>query len=159
MAETPLIILVGTMSGTAELVADHVLRKLTGDGIPARIVRMEKAALAMFATRKQFLICSSTTGRGDVPDNARPFYDSLVTQRPVLSDVTYGVIGLGDSRFKRTFNGGGARFDAIFAELGARRIGERMKHDCRTNVAPEAMALAWLDEWLITYREAAGEHA
>ena len=153
MPDTPLIILVGTMSGTAELVADNVSARLTAQGVLNRVVRMEKAALAMFATRKRFLICSSTFGRGDVPDNAKAFYASLVEQRPDLSDVAYGVIGLGDMKFSKTFNGGPARFDAIFSELGARRIGERMKHDRSSGIPPEKMALEWLEAWLALYQQ------
>lgn len=139
------------MSGTAELVADRVSAKLTARGILNRSVRMERAALAMFATRKRFLICTSTYGRGDVPDNAMNFYNSLVESRPDLSDIVYGVIGLGDMKFSRTFNGGPARFDAIFTALGARRIGVRMKHDRQSGIPPENMALEWLEDWLALY--------
>jgi MioC protein len=148
---TPLILLVGTTSGTAEVVADEVSKRLTAHSIVNRIVRMERAALPMFTTRKHFLICTSTYGRGDVPDNSKPFYHSLVEARPDLSDVFYGVIGLGDANFSRTFNGGGQRFDNIFAELGAKRIGERMKHDRNSGIRPEQMALEWLENWLIEY--------
>jgi MioC protein len=147
----PLILLVGTMSGTAEMVADEVSKRLTAHSIVNRIVRMEKAALPMFGTRKHFLVCTSTYGRGDVPDNSKPFYHTLVETRPDLSDVFYGVIGLGDAKFSRTFNGGGKRFDDIFTELGAKRIGERMKHDRSSGVRPERMALEWLENWLIEY--------
>jgi MioC protein len=74
-----------------------------------------------------------------------------VEARPDLSDVFYGVIGLGDANFSRTFNGGGQRFVNIFAELGAKRIGERMKHDRNSGIRPEQMALEWLENWLIEY--------
>jgi MioC protein len=159
MPDMPLIILVGTMSGTAEMVADNVAARLTAQGVLNRVVRMERAALAMFATRKRFLICSSTYGRGDVPDNAKTFYASLVEQRPDLADIVYGVIGLGDMKFSKTFNGGPARFDAIFSELGARRLGERMKHDRQSGIPPEKMALEWLETWLLLYRQELQESA
>src|SRR5260221_6102510 len=71
-----------------------------------------------------FLICSSTYGQGDVPDNAKNLYESLKSARPDLSDVRYGVIALGDRTYAETFCNGGKRFDAILSELGARRIGE-----------------------------------
>jgi MioC protein len=145
------------VSGTAEIVADHVSTRLAAANIANRIVRMERAALPMFVTRKHFLICTSTCGRGDVPDNAKAFYNALVEQRPNLSDIYYGVIGLGDAKFSRTFNGGGQRFENIFTELGAHRIGERMKHDRSSATRPEDMALEWLQSWLIEYQKVRAE--
>ncbi len=110
----------------------------------------------MFAQRKLFLIVSSTYGTGDVPDNGQVFYRALVEARPDLSDVKYGIIGLGDMTYSETFCGGSARLDAIFSELGAKRIGERLRHDRRSGVFPEKLALEWLAEWIPLFKSIVG---
>src|SRR5206468_3984191 len=83
---------------------------------------------SVFSREGMFLICTSTYGQGDVPDNARALYDDLRAKRPNLSGVRYGVFGLGDQTYAETFNFGGKRFDDILTELGATRIGERFQH-------------------------------
>ena len=50
-----------------------------------------------------YLICTSTYGQGDVPDNARALYDSLDSQPKFLGHVRYGVIALGDRTYQQTF--------------------------------------------------------
>jgi MioC protein len=152
----PLVILTASVSGTAEFVAEEAAELLTQQGIVSRIVPMQKAALAMFAQRKLFLIVSSTYGTGDVPDNGQAFYRALVEARPDLSDVKYGIIGLGDTTYSETFCGGSARLDAIFSELGAKRIGERLRHDRRSGVFPEKLALEWLAEWIPMFKSMVG---
>ncbi len=148
MADMPLIILTASTTGTADYVAEELGTALTAQGIVNRIVPMQKAMLPMFAQRKDFLIISATNGIGDVPDNGLPFYRTLIEQRPSLSDVRYGIIGLGDMTYSETFCGGSARLDAVFTALGARRIGDRLCHDRRTGSFPEDLALAWLADWI-----------
>jgi MioC protein len=140
------------MSGTAEMVADEIHEVLQADSVTAKIVRMEKAALPMFAVRDRFLICTSTYGKGDVPDNAKTFYAALQEHRPNLGHVKYGLIGLGDMTYSQTFAGGGRRLDAIFTELGAQRIGECLFHDRSSGVLPESAALDWLSGWVTRFK-------
>jgi MioC protein len=100
-----------------------------------------------------FLICSSTYGQGDVPDNAKNLYESLQSARPDLSNVQYGVIALGDRTYAETFCNGGKRFDAILSELGARRIGEIMLHDASAGTMPEEIAVTWVAGWISQCRK------
>jgi MioC protein len=143
-----IIVLVATMSGTAEIVAESVAEKLSENGFTARAVRMERATPAHLARGGLFLICSSTYGTGDVPDNGQPLYQALCGERPDLSALRYGVICLGDMTYSATFCGGGKRMDKILSELGAQRIGTLMEHDASSGAFPEEMALAWLDRWM-----------
>lgn len=143
-----IIILVATMSGTAEMVAESVAEKLSENGFTARAVRMERATPAHLARGGLFLICSATYGTGDVPDNGQPLYQALIAERPDLSTVRYGVIALGDMTYSATFCGGGKSMDKILSELGAQRIGSIMQHDASSGIFPEEMALKWLDEWM-----------
>jgi MioC protein len=140
-------ILVGTMTGTAELVAGEVQTALEGQGREASVTLMDDLTPAVFREDAVFLICTSTYGNGDVPDNAQDLFAALETQRPDLSAVRYGLIALGDRTYKATFAQGGLRFDALLAELGAARIGEPLLHDAGSNTLPEDVAAAWSITW------------
>jgi len=143
-----LTILVGTMTGTAQLVAQEVELTLDGVDTRARTTAMDGLDAGVFAGGGLFLICSSTYGQGDVPDNAKNLYESLKSARPDLSGVRYGVIALGDRTYAETFCNGGKRFDAILSELGARRIGEIMLHDASAGTMPEEIAVPWALDWI-----------
>ncbi|MFN0302890.1 MAG: flavodoxin domain-containing protein [Burkholderiales bacterium] len=143
-----LTILIGTMTGTAQLVAQEV--ELTLDGEDVRVVSKPMDGLdgSVFNGGGLFLICTSTYGQGDVPDNARPVFESLQSTRPDLSNVRYGVIALGDKTYADTFCFGGKKFDGLLRELGARRIGEIMFHDASSGTLPEELAVPWTAAWI-----------
>jgi MioC protein len=150
-----LTLLVGTMTGTAQLVAQE-LELVWDDGeLKVETLLMDKLDSSVFEREGVFLIVTSTYGQGDVPDNAKDFYEDLKAKRPDLSRVRYGVFGLGDRTYAETFNFGGKRFDDILTELGAQRIGERVQHDASSGVLPEEMAAEWGEGWLALAREAA----
>jgi len=141
-------ILVGTMTGTAQLCAQEMELALDDGEHRVETLLMDQLDSSVFLRDGAFLICTSTYGQGDVPDNAKALYDDLRARRPNLSGVRYGVFGLGDRTYAETFNFGGKRFDEILAELGATRIGERHKHDASSGVLPEETALEWCRQWL-----------
>ena len=142
-----LTILVGTMTGTADLVAQEVQTALEAYSHVVSIRMMDDLDASIFSGGSMFLICTSTYGQGDVPDNAQALYASLERERPDLSAVTYGVIALGDLTYKHTFCEGGIRFDALLTELGARRVGEILKHDASSGTLPEEVAAQWIVPW------------
>jgi MioC protein len=140
-------ILIGTMTGTAQLCAQEMELALGDEQTQIEAVLMDGLDSSVFEREGAFLICTSTYGQGDVPDNARALYEDLQQRRPDLSKVRYGVFGLGDRTYAETFNYGGKRFDDILAELGATRIGERYKHDASSGVLPEETAVEWCQQW------------
>src|SRR4030081_62388 len=141
-------ILVGTMTGTAQLCAQEMELALDDGDNRVETLLMDQLDSSVFSRDGVFLICTSTYGQGDVPDNAKALYEDLRARRPNLSGVRYGVFGLGDRTYAETFNFGGKRFDDILAELGGTRIGERHKHDASSGVLPEETALEWCQQWL-----------
>ncbi|MEK6244793.1 MAG: flavodoxin domain-containing protein [Pseudomonadota bacterium] len=149
-----LTLLVGTMTGTAQLVAQE-LELVWDDGeLQVETLLMDKLDSSVFERDGIFLIVTSTYGQGDVPDNAKALYEDLKAKRPDLSRVRYGVFGLGDRTYAETFNFGGKRFDDILGELGAQRVGERVQHDASSGVLPEEMAVEWGEGWLALAKEA-----
>ena len=146
-------ILVGTMTGTAQLCAQEMELVLDDGETQVSTLMMDALDSSVFSREGVFLICTSTYGQGDVPDNARALYEDLKARRPDLSQVLYGVFGLGDRTYAETFNFGGKRFDELLSELGAQRIGERHKHDASSGVLPEETALEWCQEWLAKVKQ------
>ena len=158
MAEV-LTILVGTMTGTAQLVADEVADALKASGIEAEVVAMDGLDAEVFGRGGAFLICTSTYGQGDVPDNAQKLFADLEQAKPDLARVAYGVIALGDRTYAQTFCFGGKRFDALLQSLGARRIGEPMLHDASAGTIPEEVAVEWIVPWADLFRQQRDEAA
>ena len=148
-------ILIGTMTGTAQLCAQEMELALGDDETQIEALLMDGLDASVFQREGAFLICTSTYGQGDVPDNARALYEDLQKRRPDLSRVRYGVFGLGDRTYAETFNFGGKRFDEILTELGAQRIGERHMHDASSGILPEETALEWCQAWLGKVKETA----
>lgn len=142
-----LTILVGTMTGTAEMVAQEVQQVLESAGHEVELQMMDGLDASTFAAGGAFLICTSTYGFGNVPDNAQDLIESLESARPDLSKVVYGVIALGDRTYGDTFCQGGGRFDALLSSLGARRIGELLQHDASSGELPEEVAPGWALVW------------
>lgn len=148
-------ILVGTMTGTAQLCAQEMELALDDGETEVQTLLMDNLDSTVFSREGVFLVCTSTYGQGDVPDNARRLYEHLKGTRPDLSKIRYGVFGLGDRTYAETFNFGGKRFDELLTELGARRIGERHMHDASSGILPEETALEWCQDWLAKAKETA----
>lgn len=145
---TKLLILVGSMTRTAEYVA-QAIEISCADLIEQIEVRtMDGLNIQTFGEDALYLICTSTYGSGDVPDNARSLYESLGSEPQYLGHVRYGVIALGDSAYPQTFCNGGLRFDERLADLGAVRIGDVFRHDASEGTEADVVGAAWCREWL-----------
>ena len=140
-------ILVGTMTGTAEIVSEDIQEALGEEGWEVELILMDDLDASVFDRAGVFLICSSTYGQGDVPDNGQSFLEALKEQKPDLSGVRYGVIALGDMTYAQTFCFGGKTFDKELTALGAARIGEMMLHNASDGTLPEDEAGAWAQGW------------
>ena len=141
-------ILVGTMTHTAESVA-HAIQMACADLVDGiEVQRMDGLDTHVFDEDALFLICSSTYGSGDVPDNAQALYISLDAEPRYLGHVRYGVISLGDQSYDDTFCQGGRKFDTRLQDLGAQRVGEVWCHDASSGTVAEEDAVVWCREWL-----------
>ncbi len=140
-------ILVGTMTGTAELVADEILDVLEDKGATAEITLMDDLKAGDLNSDDFYVICTSTYGQGDIPDNAQAFFEDLESEKPDLSGLRYGVFALGDRTYMQTFCFGGMKFDELLTKLGATRVGERLEHDASSGELPEDVAADWAEEW------------
>ncbi len=145
-------ILVVTMTSTADYVAQAIRMDCADLVSDIEVQLMDGLDIGVFDAAKEadalYLICTSTYGSGDVPDNARALYESLGSQPRFLGHVRYGVMALGDRTYLQTFCFGGKNFDERLQDLGAQRIGEVWCHDASSGTMPESEGTEWCRQWL-----------
>src|SRR5260221_3473246 len=137
---TRITILIGTMTDTAQLCAQEMELALGDDETKVEALLMDDLDSSVFLERSDrshaFLICTSTYGQGDVPDNARALYEDLQQKRPDLSKLRYGVFGLGDRTYAETFNYGGQRLGDTLSQHGPPRGCVRDTHHSSSGPLP-----------------------
>ena len=114
-------ILVGTMTGTAELVAEEIDIFLNDSGHKSDITLIDNFNHDELKNINNLVICSSTYGQGDVPDGSQSFYDFLSNSKTNFSHLRYGVFALGDMTYAETFCFGGKKFDKALSQLNAQK--------------------------------------
>lgn len=144
-----ILILVGSESGNAQMVANYLAEELGEDDHAVEVLDGREAKPSDLDGREVVLICCSTHGDGELPGNIRAFASALEAARPDLSHLRYGVIALGDQTYHDTFCNGGKTMDRLFQARGARRVGERLEIDACTQPLPDEDALDWAREWVI----------
>ena len=136
-----ILIVIGTESGNAQMVAECLEDELAEHGHSIEVDDDAVAGVVSDQSRDVVLICTATTGMGDLPANIQPMADDLSDNGTDLSHIRYGVIALGDQTYQDTFCGGGRKMDALFEKLGAIRIGERLEIDACTQPLPDDEAM------------------
>ena len=140
-------IIVGTMLGASEYVADHLQGVLESAGHQANVLLDTSLDKLDLADPGYWLVCTSTHGAGDLPDNIQPFAEEILSQSPDLNQVRFAVCGLGDSSYD-SFCQGGRTMDELLAKRGGHRLTEMLTIDMIGNELPEDKAEAWLQTWL-----------
>ena len=135
------VILYGTESGNAEIVADSVADVLT-DYDPS-IYDMSDYAVEDLDAADFYVIICSTYGDGELPTGAEPFAEELDEHKPDLNGLKFAVFGLGDSIYDETFNHGGEIMAKKLKDLGATQVGEHGRHDAASAVKPTTQAEEW----------------
>ncbi|ALP42174.1 flavodoxin [Aeromonas schubertii] len=137
---------VGTVYGSAALVAEQLARELKRGG--HRVTINEEARARDLSPERFLLLVTSTTGQGDIPENLAPFADDLRHQSPWLSPLRYALIAMGDSGYGDTYCGAGRTLDGLLQELGAHPLVPRLEIDAGQEDEPERPALSWLKGWM-----------
>ena len=107
-----ILILVGTESGNAQMVADALKPVLDAAGHAVDVT--DKAATKSdLEAHDVLLVVCATHGSGDIPTNILPLAETLERERPDLSGHRYGVIALGDMTYQDTYCGGGKKVDKV----------------------------------------------
>ena len=143
-----ILILVGTESGNAQMVADALKPVLVAAGHKVDVT--DKAAtVADLQSHEVFLGVCATHGAGDIPTNILPLAEILTRERPDLSGHRYGMVALGDMTYQDTFCGGGKQLDRVLALCRAQKLGERLEVDASSQPLPDEEALGWVEDWKV----------
>jgi MioC protein len=136
-------IIVGSVLGASEYVADALQEVLLGHTYSAAIhLTPQLEDLDQTAT---WIICTSTHGAGDLPDNIQPFAEQLKNHN--LNKHTFLVVGLGDSSYD-TYCHGSIQIEDIMLNAGARLLSPALHIDVLNHSIPEDAAVKWLKNWL-----------
>lgn len=136
-----ILILFGTETGNAEMVADDLADALSAD-FTTEVRDMAACDPSTLDPADFHVIVCSTYGDGELPNSAQPFQAALQGRRPDLRGLRFAIFGLGDS-FYETFNRGSRIIAESLLELGAVAVGEHGQHDASSGELPGDAALAW----------------
>lgn len=142
---TPLTVIFGSQTGTAESLAKRIAKEAGKRGFAPTVLDMSQTDLSRLSGEKHVLVITSTYGDGEPPDNAKALWTALgKAEGALLAGVRFSVCGLGDTNYVQ-FCQCGKDFDSRFERLGAQRIAERV--DC--DLEYEETFSRWLDNVLV----------
>ena len=145
---TKIQLITGTVNGNAWRAAETVAALLRKLGHQAEVNEETAAPDLTRDAQEILLICTSTTGDGELPRNLFPAYSALDNETVDLRGRRYGVIALGDRAYPRFAHAGLLMEDALY-RAGAKRIGDVLMIDAQvTENAPLAAAL-WARDWIL----------
>jgi len=101
---------------------------------------------AQNTTKKSvWLICTSTHGAGDFPDNIQAFVSDLKNCEQDLSSINFMIIAIGDSSYD-TFCKAGKELNILLKTKGCSEIVDIRTLDMSEDIDPEELAQQWLNQ-------------
>jgi len=122
-----------SQTGFAEQLARQTAQQLQRSGVATRLQALGKLRLADLRAARRVLFVVSTTGEGDAPDDALPFFREYMAQayavpEHALPDLEYGILALGDSDYD-DFCGFGRKLERWLQGAGARPLFDLVEVD------------------------------
>ena len=128
-AATPVTILFGSQTGTAETLSKKLAKQLKATNCEPTIRDMSELSPEDLKEIQHLLLITSTYGEGEPPDNAQALHAALMAEgAPPLKDLKYSVFGLGDSSYA-DFCQCSKEFDQRLEALGAQRVAPMLEAD------------------------------
>ncbi len=146
-----ILLVTGSVFGAAMLTSDEIETALTDAS--HEVIRPDPPTVAALTDESvdHLVVCTSSTGNGDVPDDLLPLYTGLKTEYPCITHLSYLVVALGDSSYD-FFCGGGLTMDEAIHELGAQQIKAPLTIDALEVTEPEEVAPEWVLSAITEYR-------
>jgi len=139
-------IFVGSIYGTAKALADDIKAELEPGGHSVNVIENAKASDLPTDESTILLVCTSSTGAGELPGKIEPFYLELKDKPQSLTHLRYAIVNLGDSSFGDTFGGAGKLIDELLADLGANALAPTLLIDACETLMPEEEGVPWAVE-------------
>ena len=140
-----ILILYGSQSGNSEEVAIQTGNAALKHDLQPTVRAMDEISVSDIPKQTRVLICCSTWGDGEQPDNAEDLWEAANNEDiESLNGLHYSVLALGDSSYD-LFCESGKEWDKWFESKGATRIHDRV--DC--DVDFEEPAQIWSDAVLV----------
>lgn len=143
MSHPDILILVGTQTGNSEAVAEVVAEELGEAGFTCHVVDMAEAYPEMLAGYRQLAVVMCTWAEGTFPDNTVEFYDALVAVKPDLSELSFGMIGLGDHDYDPFYLTANYKLTETLKECGASLVVDILDIDGTPKARHLKAATAW----------------
>jgi MioC protein len=131
-------IMVGSVLGASEYVAEAILVSIIDAGHTGKC-HFEPCVSAL-NKNNILLICTSTHGAGDLPDNIVAYAKAL--QQQDLNGFNAMIVGLGDSSYD-TYCGAAMKMESLLIEKGVTLLSEPLHIDVLHHPIPEDVAVDW----------------
>ena len=123
-----LLILYGSQSGNSEDIAVQAGKASKELGLNPTVSSMDEIKITDLIGQQRVLICCSTWGDGEQPDNAEELWEAANGDSiSSLEGLNFSVLALGDSSYD-LFCESGKEWDSWFESKGATRVHQRV--DC-----------------------------
>jgi MioC protein len=142
---TKIALIVGSVYGGAQYVAEQAEPLLASLGHEVALYEEASLDKVLGFEPDIWLVISSTTGQGDIPDNVFPFFSEVKNRFPLLTGKRFAVIALGDSSYD-TFCSAGEQFRELLLEIQGLELAPMLRIDASETLEPESIALPWLTE-------------
>lgn len=135
-------IIVGSMLGGTEYVAEACEETLLALNHQVTL-HLQPKFEQIISKNQTWLICTSTHGAGDFPDNIQSFVEDLTKYTKDLSPVKFMIIGIGDSSYD-TFCKAAFDIKKLLISKGCSETIELKPLDMSQEIDPEDLAQQWL---------------
>lgn len=144
--KTAVTLLYGSQTGNGKSVAKTFAEKARALGLALTVKDMNDYTPQQLKNERLLLLVVSTHGEGEPPAAAETLHRFLHSPRaPQLPDLQYAVLALGDRSYAH-FCQTGRDFDEKLAQLGAKRLTERVECDVDFQEDAEGWIAAVLDK-------------
>lgn len=143
---THITILVGSVYGNTLDLAKECADVLIAKSHKVELLRHPDLKQILEDDPDVLLVCTSTTGMGDIPDSLLPLFDEMQAKSQPLPDLRYGLISVGDSNYD-DFAEAGWQMDRLFRHLKLKPVGEPLVIDSSEVVDLWDTAEDWLEDW------------
>jgi MioC protein len=137
-------VIVGSMLGGSEYVAEACEETLTALGHDVEL-HFQPDFAQINSENQTWLICTSTHGAGDYPDNIQAFVTDLEKSDQDLSSVKFLTIGVGDSSYD-TFCFAAKNLNKLLISKGCIELLPLTTLDMSEDIDPEERSQNWLNE-------------